>query len=57
MKEINIVACQFKFLKSIKIHPMFHVSLLDPYHASTILGRTHEPSPPIVVDGEQKYEV
>jgi hypothetical protein len=57
MKEINTVACQFKFLESIKIHPMFHVSLLEPYHAFTIPGKTHEPSPPIVVDGEQKYKV
>ncbi len=40
-----------------KIHRMFHVSLLEPYHVSTILGRTHEPPPPIVVDDEQKYEV
>jgi len=57
VKEINTVACQFKFLESIKIHPMFHVSLLESYHAFTIPGKTHEPSPPIVVDGEQKYKV
>jgi hypothetical protein len=40
-----------------KIHPMFHVSLLEPYHAFTILGKTHESPPPIVIDDEQKYEV
>jgi len=42
-----------------KIHPMFHVhvSLLEPYHISIIPGRTHKPPPPIVVDGEQEYEV
>ncbi len=40
-----------------KIHPMFHVSLLEPYHVSTILGKTHEPPPPIVVDDDKKYEV
>jgi hypothetical protein len=40
-----------------KIHPMFHVSLLEPYHAFTILWRIHDPPPPIEVDGEQKYEV
>jgi hypothetical protein len=40
-----------------KIHLVFHVSLLKPYHVSIIPRRTHEPPPPIVVDGEQKYEV
>jgi hypothetical protein len=40
-----------------KIHRVFHVSLLKLYHASTILKRIHEPLPPIEVDSEQKYEV
>jgi hypothetical protein len=36
---------------------MFHVSLLELYHASTIPRITHEPPPPIVIDDEQKDEV
>ncbi len=36
---------------------MFHVFLLELYHASTILGRGHEPSPLMKIDGEQNYEV
>jgi hypothetical protein len=36
---------------------MFKFSLLEPYHVFTILGRTHKPPPPILVDGEQEYEV
>jgi hypothetical protein len=39
------------------IHPMFHVSLLQPYHVSTIPRKTHEPPPPIIVDGEQEYKL
>jgi hypothetical protein len=39
------------------IHPMFHASLLEPYHASTIPRITHEPPPPIIVEGEQEYKV
>jgi hypothetical protein len=57
VKQINIVAFQLKFPDSMKIHPTFHVSLLEPYHVSTIPRRTHKPTPPIVVNGEQKYEV
>jgi hypothetical protein len=40
-----------------KIHPVFHVSLLEPYHAFTIPGKTHEPFPPIIIHGEKEYEV
>jgi hypothetical protein len=40
-----------------RIHLVFHVSLLEPYHASTILGRICDPPPPIEVDGKQEYEV
>jgi hypothetical protein len=47
---------QLKFPDSMKIHPMFHVSLLEHYH-STIPRKTNEPPPLIVVDGEQKYKV
>jgi hypothetical protein len=57
MKQINITTFQFKLPDSMKIHPVFHVSLLEPYHVSTITKRTHEPIPPIVINGEQKYEV
>jgi hypothetical protein len=31
---------------------MFHVSLLEFYHTSTIPGRIHDPPPPIQIDGE-----
>jgi hypothetical protein len=40
-----------------RIHHVFHVSLLEPYHMFTIAGRIHDPLPPIKVDGEQEYEV
>jgi len=57
MKQINIVAFQPKLLDSMKIHHVLHVSLLESYHVFTILGKTHKPPPPIVVNGEQKYKV
>jgi hypothetical protein len=57
MKQINVVVFQFKLVGSMKIHPMFHVSLLEPYHASTIPRRIHNQPSPIEVDGEHEYEV
>lgn len=41
-----------------KIHPVFHVSLLEPYKASTIPNRTRLPSPPIfTIEGKPEWEV
>ncbi len=57
MKQINVVAFQLKLLDSMRIHHVFYVSLLEPYHAFTIQGRIHETLPPIEIDGEQEYEV
>jgi len=38
------------------IHPVFHVSLLDPFKLSIIPGRIVPPPPPVVVDSEQEFE-
>ena len=41
-----------------QIHPVFHASLLDPYRANEIEGRTQlVPQPPEIVEGEPEYEV
>jgi hypothetical protein len=40
-----------------KVHPVFHVSLLERYHANTIPGRVVPPPPPIEIEGEFEYEV
>jgi hypothetical protein len=42
---------------SMRIHPVFHESLLSPYHANTIPGRTQPPPPPVEVEGQQEFEV
>jgi hypothetical protein len=38
------------------MHHVLHVSLLEPYHMSTIPKRIHDPLPLIEVDGEHEYE-
>jgi hypothetical protein len=57
VKHINVVAFQLKLPIFMTIHLMFHVSLLEPYHASTIPRRIHDPPSPIEVNGEQEYEM
>lgn len=40
-----------------QIHPIFHVSLLEPYHVSSIPGRVQDPPLPIEIDGIPEFEV
>ena len=40
-----------------QIHPVFHVSLLEPYVENTFLGRVVAPPLAIQVDGFPEFEV
>jgi hypothetical protein len=40
-----------------KIHLIFHVSILEPFHESTILGKHIQPFPLLKIDGEEEFEV
>lgn len=51
IKQINKVAYRLKLPASMKIHPVFHVSLLEPYKESTQPSRVQEPTPSIEIDG------
>jgi len=39
------------------VHPVFHVSQLEPATLNTILNQSQPPPPPIEVDGEPKFEI
>jgi len=39
------------------VHPVFHVSMLEPSIPNTILDRVQTPLPPVMVDGEPEYEI
>ena len=57
IKQVNEVAYRLELPPSMKIHPIFHVSLLKPYKDSTIPRRLQAPPPPIEVDGAEEFEV
>jgi len=57
VKQINVMAFQFKLQGSMIIHHVFHVLLLEPCQMSTIPKRIHDPLPLIKVDGEHEHEV
>ena len=42
---------------TMRIYPVFHTSLLEPYREDVIEGRSPVPLPPVIVDEHQEYEV
>ena len=42
---------------TMKVHPVFHVSLLDPARDDPLPGQQIPPPPPVIVDGEKEHEV
>ena len=48
---------KLELLAQMQIHPVFHVSLLEPYHESMFLGRVQATPKPVEVEGELEYEV
>ena len=39
------------------VHPVFHVSMLEPATPNEIPGRSGPPPPPIAIDGEPEFEI
>ncbi|MBW0470979.1 hypothetical protein O181_010694 [Austropuccinia psidii MF-1] len=39
------------------IHPVFHISLLEPVKTSTIPNQHQEPPPPIIIEEEEEWEI
>jgi hypothetical protein len=54
IKTIGAVAYKLKLADTMRIHDVFHVSLLKPYHPDS---RVKAPPPPLHIGGNLEYEV
>ena len=54
VERIGAVAYKLELAVTMKIHDVFHVSLLKPYHRD---GRVEPPPPPELIDDEPEWEV
>ncbi len=56
LEKVSPVTYKIEFPKNIKIHPIIHVSELEPYYEDNF-KRKKEPPPPIKINDEEEYEV
>jgi hypothetical protein len=39
------------------VHPVFHVSMLEPSTPNSVLNRNQPPPPPVIIDEEPEYKI
>jgi hypothetical protein len=56
-EKVGTRSYRLNFPKTVKVYPVFHVSLLERFCPDLISGRTPKCCPPLVVDCEEEFEI
>ena len=56
-RVLSPITYQLELPPQWKIHDVFHIDLLTPYHETNIHGPNFAQPPPDLIDGEEEYEV
>jgi hypothetical protein len=56
-KCVGPVTYELALPKTMTIHPVFHVSSLEPFHPNPFPGRVLPPPPPDLIDAHDEFEV
>jgi len=57
LEKKESTASKLEIARRWKLHPVFHVSLLEPYRASTRANRVHPPRDPEYIKGDLEWEI
>ena len=55
--QLSPITYRLYLPESMKIHDVFHVDLLTPYHETDAYGPPPSQPPAVLVDGEEEYEI
>lgn len=55
IRKVSDLNYELELPSTIKIHPVFHVSLLTKVPTDTIPGRIQPPPPPIIIEGQEEH--